>query len=246
MRTIKIEILYPEFNNLYGDRGNLMYLKEKLSKSSCRLEVIETHLYDAPAFASGEIDFLYIGPCTERQQELQLTQLYPYKEALQKRMEGDCITLATGNAFELFGEYIERENGEKIPALGLFPYHAKRFERLRFNDLCVGIYADMQITGFKNQLSHSYGVVDSPFLQMERGSGINPDSKTEGVCVNHFYATYLIGPILPLNPDFTDFLLKGLLKEDYVPLSLPFEDFAYACRIADLTRPEPKKKKKHG
>lgn len=244
MRTVKIELLYPEFNNLYGDRGNLLYLKKKLAASSCKLEIISTPLHEPPAFSqNNDIDILYIGPCTEHQQELELERLSPFKEAFLQRMDSEQLTLATGNAFELFGEYIERENGEKIPALGIFPYHAKRFERLRYNDLCVGDFEDFQITGFKNQLSHSYGTVDSPFLQMEKGCGLNPNSALEGVHIHQFFATYLIGPLLPLNPDFTDYLLRHLLGKDYHPVSLPFEDFAYACRIADLTKPAPKKQK---
>ncbi len=244
MRKIVIEVLYPEFNNLYGDRGNLLYLKKKLSACSCTVEVVETHLDDVPAFVRGDVDILLIGPCTERQQEWQLEKLLPYGESFARRMEEDGVTLATGNAFELFGQYIQQENGTKIQALGMFGYHAERFERLRYNELCVGDYGDLQVTGFKNQLSHSYGTVEHPFLTMSVGSGLNPETPFEGVRINHFYATYLLGPLLPLNPDFTNELLRGLLGEDFKPLMLPFEDIAYACRVSELLSPAAKKKSK--
>jgi len=251
MKKIVIEVLYPEFNNLYGDRGNLLYLKRKLSASPCEVEVVETHYGEVPAFESKNVDFLYIGPCTEQQQELELQGLMEYKEAFRERILSGKITLATGNAMELFGQYIERENGETFPALGLFQFKAKRFERLRYNDLCLGeiILEDevYQITGFKNQLSHAYGIIETPFLSVVKGCGLHPDSKQEGIRVGNFFATYLIGPILPLNPDFAEYLAKKLVGKEYQPCRIPYEQMAYACRVADITSPlnEKKKKKKH-
>ena len=40
------------------------------------------------------------------------------------------------------------------------------------------------------------------------GIGINPESKLEGIHQNNFIATYVIGPLLILNPYFTLKLLK--------------------------------------
>lgn len=235
MKTIKIEVLYPEFNNLYGDCGNLLCLTRKLSACDVKIQVIATHLHETPAFAAQDgIDCLLIGPCTEHQQEWELEQLIPYREAFQKRIEGPGVTLATGNAFELFGEYIQRENGEQIPAMGLFPYHAERFEKLRYNELCVGDMDGLLVTGFKNQLSHSYGELPSPMLQMKKGCGLNPQSLLEGIRQNHFFATYLIGPLLPLNPLFTDSLVKTLAGEAYHSMKLTWEFMAYERRLNEL------------
>ena len=236
MKTVHIEVLYPEFNNLYGDRGNLLYLTRKLSACEVELRITETHLYDVPAFAKEEetVDLLYIGPCTERQQELSLLELLPYADALEGRIDSNLITLSTGNAFELFGEYIERADGTRAPGLGIFPYHAKRFDKLRFNDRCVGRVGDLKITGFKNQLSHAYGENPFPFLEMQTGCGMNPESKQEGVRKNNFFATYLLGPLLPLNPSFSEKLVELLAGDGYKPLGLPWEQQAYDVRIHEL------------
>lgn len=239
MKTIKIEVLYPEFNNLYGDRGNLLCLTQKLSACDVKIQVIGTHLHEVPAFMQqDDIDCLLIGPCTEQQQELELEQLIPCRDALQNRIHSNQVTLATGNAFELFGQYIQRENGEQIPAIGLFPYHTERFEKLRYNELCVGVMDDLLITGFKNQLSHSYGELPSPMLHMKTGTGCNPQTPLEGIRQNHFFATYLIGPLLPLNPPFTDLLVKILTGEAYQSMKLPWESMAYECRLKELCQPE--------
>lgn len=49
---MKIEILYPEFCNLYGDLGNVLYLEETLKNSA---EFIYTNILDKPRFLSEDI-----------------------------------------------------------------------------------------------------------------------------------------------------------------------------------------------
>lgn len=68
MKKIVIEALYGEYSNLYGDRGNLLYVQEKLRRAGAEVELVQTHLFDRPAFADRPVEFLYIGPCTESQQ----------------------------------------------------------------------------------------------------------------------------------------------------------------------------------
>ena len=233
MKKLIIEILYPEFNNLFGDRGNAEYLKARLEKAGCEAEIIETYLFNEPNFVNGQTDILLIGPCTEKSQLTELEELKKYTDALKTRIENDGVTLATGNAFELFGEYIENPKGEKTECLGFFPYYAKQLSRLRFNDNAVGEFDGMKITGFKNLLSHAYGENPYPFLKMLKGIGMNKETKIEGVHKNNFFATYHIGPLLPLNPDFTEYLVK-LCDESIVLEELTFEKTAKDKRIKEL------------
>ena len=132
-------------------------------------------------------------------------------------------------------EYIENPDGEKTRCLGLYPYYATQFSKLRYNDCSVGEFEDMQIVGFKNLLSHSYGENPSPFLNMKKGAGMNPDCKIEGIHENNLFATYHTGPILPLNPQFTDYLIK-LVDEGYVSVTLEYEKQAYDSRLKELLK----------
>ena len=236
MNQIVIEVLYPEYNNLYGDRGNLSYLKRKLQDAGAAIEWVYTHLEDTPAFVQRSVDLLYIGPCTERQQEEEIRRLMPYREALAARMQSEQLTLATGNAMELFEEYILRADKSRVEGLGLIPLHAERFSRLRYNELCVGIFEDLRVVGFKNQLSHSYGENTHPFLHMQTGTGIHPQTDAEGWQIGGFFGTYLIGPLLPLNPPLAGQLLRRLLPT-YIDHPLPFEQEAYEKRLAELADP---------
>ncbi len=235
MKKIVIEVLYPEYNNLYGDRGNVEYLCKKLEKSGCEVEVVNTNLYDEPRFVNGQVDFLLIGPSQEKHQLVEIEMLKKYRDAIENRIENGGVILATGNAFEIFGDYIEDAKGEKHECLKFFPYYAKQFSRLRYNDCSVGDFDGMEITGFKNLLSHSYGENPAPFLKMKKGAGMNKETNIEGVHKNNLFATYHTGPILPLNPQFTDCLIK-LVDSEYVGVELKFEQKAYESRIRELLK----------
>lgn len=233
MKKFVIEELYPEFNNLYGDRGNGEYLEKKLTAAGYEVEFVKTGLFDEPNFTNNKTDILLIGPSAEKQQPIELEHLKKYKDALKARIENGEVILATGNAFELFGAYIENPAGEKTECLGFYPYYAKQFSRLRYNDCSVGEFGDMLITGFKNLLSHSYGENPYPFLKMKKGCGMSKETKLEGIHDGGLFATYLTGPILPLNPKFTDYLIR-LADEAYEGVSFAFENEAYEKRIKEL------------
>ena len=235
MAKMVIEVLYPEYNNLYGDRGNCEYLQKKLCKAGYETEIIETSLYDEPAFVNSKVDFLLIGPCQEKHQLAEIGELKRYREEIKNRIDNGGVILTTGNAFEIFGQHIENPNGEKTRCLSIYPYYSTQFSKLRYNDCSVGEFDGMQIVGFKNLLSHSYGENPKPFLNMKKGAGMNPDCKIEGVHENNLFATYHTGPILPLNPQFTDYLIK-LVDENYVGVALEFENQAYESRLKELTK----------
>lgn len=233
MKKFVIEVLYPEYNNLYGDRGNAEYLCKKLEKSGYEVEMVNTNLYDEPRFANENVDILFIGPCQEKHQLIEIETLKKYRDALENRIENGGVILATGNAFEIFGDYIEDAKGEKHECLKFFTYYAKQFSRLRYNDCSVGEFEGLEITGFKNLLSHSYGENPAPFLKMKKGAGMNKETDVEGVHKNNLFATYHTGPILPLNPKFTEYLIK-LIDKEYVDIPLEYEAKAYERRIKEL------------
>ncbi len=235
MSKMIIEVLYPEYNNLYGDRGNCEYLSKKLKLAGYDVEIIETSLFDKPAFIENKVDFLLIGPCQEKHQLVEIEHLKEYADALKNRIDNGGVILATGNAFELFGQYIENPKGEKTECLGFYPYYAKQYSRLRYNDCSVGEFNGMEIVGFKNLLSHSYGDNPKPFLNMKKGCGMNKDSKIEGVNYNNLFATYHTGPILPLNPQFTDYLIK-IVDGNYESVTLKYEIQAYESRLKELLK----------
>ena len=79
---IRIEVLFPEIANLYGDLANIEYLK----KSYPELEVVETHLIGEPEFMKRVPSLIYMGTLTENGQRLATEKLSHYKEKLAEMM----------------------------------------------------------------------------------------------------------------------------------------------------------------
>lgn len=230
-----IEVLYPEVANLYGDPYNVKYLAQCLEANGCEVEIIEDELSKTPYLADATPDFIYMGPMTEHSQELVIAALKPYVDRIRELIDRDVTFLITGNAPEIFGEAIEQEKADEIPALNLYPMRAKRKMFARYNSLILGEYENMKIVGFKSQFSHSYGDNGAyGFMKVIRGDGSCPGNPYEGILDHNFYATYTLGPILPLNPDFCKFLLQKLGIENPV---LRFEEEArkaYEIRLAEF------------
>ena len=204
---MKIEILYPERCNLYGDLANMRYLSRCLPDA----EFITTHLPEEPLFAREKVDMVYLGPMTERTQELVLEQLSPLRDRIWELMTGDTVFLCTGNALELFGEYIVKEDGSRLPCLEIFPTYAQRDMFHRHNSLFLGTFEGQAVMGYKSQFTTSTPLSESIGLfNVERGVGLNKKCSFEGVRYRNFFGTYLLGPLLINNQPFTKFLLSRL------------------------------------
>ncbi|MGM9661758.1 MAG: hypothetical protein ACI3WR_01530 [Oscillospiraceae bacterium] len=230
---MKIEILFPEVANLYGDLMNVEYL--------CRCcpgtEVIRTSLKSEPTFAKQKVDLIYMGSVTEEGQALAVDALTPYREKLLALIDAGQLFLITGNALEIFGQEITADDGTALRCLGLFPTSAQHRMMQRYNALYVGKFQEkMDIVGFKSQFGHSYGEAEPLFTTL-RGAGLNPDVPGEGLRRNNFFATYLIGPLLILNPPFTKHLLRLMGEEEP---ALAFESAAmelYRQRVREFSDP---------
>lgn len=215
---LKVEALFPEVANLYGDT----YQMELIRQSVPDAQIISTGLKDRPAFASGDVDFLYMGPSSEEGLELAAAALKPYRERLKELIDKGTVCLFTGNSFEILEEYTEVAEevpgkdgeGRRIEGLGLFPFHAVRRMMHRYNTLYWGTFEDTDkatrdLIGFKTEFSYTYGDNSQCFaFQGKRGFGLNPDTAQEGIRVKNFLGTYLNGPVMINNPYFAKYLLK--------------------------------------
>ena len=233
---VKIEILYPEICNLYGDLFNVRYLQQSMKEC----EIIETHLTDVPYFAGhDDIDMIYMGTTTEDGQQWAVNALRPFMDRIRKLIDEDVLFLITGNAFEIFGRSIINEDDSEISCLGLYDTVARRKMLNRYNSLFLGKYGDIDIVGYKSQFAHSYGDNDdSSLFKVTRGSGLNPQSSLEGFRIHNFMSTTVLGPLLVLNPLFAAEIMRLLGEKDPHPA---YEDAAmknYQVRLAEYLKPE--------
>ena len=233
---MKIEILYSELCCLYGDKGNMEFLRACLPQA----EFLETSLNDTPAFLDGGVDVCYLCSMSEKSQELVLSRLLPVRAEIERlSREKKTLFFFVGNAMELLGRYIQREDGSRVEALGLFDTYAVRQTPKRFNSLMRIDFEGQELLGFTTRFSHTYGLTEQIALgSVKQGAGENPDSKLEGICHDGVVATYLSGPVLVANPSFAHWFLERI----GAPLEkLPFEEtlnLAYEHRKKDFDRPD--------
>jgi len=232
---MRIEMLYPEVANLHGDNFNISYLAQ------CRpdAEIIRTALTGTPAFATGEVDLVYLGPMAEEHQLLVIDRLRPHARRISELIEQGTAFLFTHNAMEVLGQTIH-DGQTTHEALGLFPLTTTVRFGQRYNGKVTGPVpvadGETTVVGYKSQFSMVDAPEDLPgFLVAERGIGRNRHTRVEGVRRNNFIGTSLLGPILISNPLLTKDLLSRL-DPDREP-KLAFEDLAlkaYRTRVEDF------------
>lgn len=208
---MKIEVLYPEFGNLFGDMSNIKYLKKCLPEA----EIINTYINTKPTFVDEDVDLIYLGPMTEKSQEVIIGKLKQYKKRIEELIDKNVTFLWTGNSIEILGKYIENEDGKKIEGLGIFDIYAKRDMMKRKNTIVLGNFENIDVVGFQSQFTTLYGNnEENYFLKLKKGLGTEDNPALEGIRKNNFIGTYVIGPILILNPLFTKKILKMMGTEN--------------------------------
>ena len=236
---LRIEMLYPEAANLYGDRFNAWYLQKSCPGST----VVSTSFSDVPAFVRGEADVVCMGGAPEIYQEKAVEALMSYKSSLKENIEKGTIFIFTGNAIEIAAEYIENEDGSRIESLGLTDLYAKRDPMNRYNSIFLGTFdggslGQIKIAGFRSQSSMMYGDNSSCYaFASEKGCGINRDSTLAGIRLGNFFGTYLLGPLLPMNPGFTKYILRLAGEENASPAFEKEAAAAFEARLKEFRDP---------
>ena len=232
-----IEILFQEVCGLYGDSQNPTYLQATLPNA----EFIFTKLTDTPYFVEHDPDLIYIGCMSESTQRRVITKLLPYRDRILQLIHANVPILATGNAGEIFTKKIQYETEEiEVDALGIFDLTVRTNLFKRHNSKVLAELNGLQLVGFKSQFSFIYGDNgDYYFAKCLRGIGINGNSSQEGMRKNNLICTQLLGPILPLNPLFCEYLLK-LINCDTPAAFRDSAMDAYQQRLKEFNDPKVK------
>ncbi len=229
-----VEILFEESCNLFGDGQNATYLKATLPEA----EFVYTSLTDTPCFAEKDPDLIYIGSMSESIQRRVIEKLRPLKQRLEALIEKGTVILATGNAGEIFCKHISYVTEEiETDGLGVFDLTVKTNLFDRYNGKVLADFNGFQIVGFRSQFSMIYGDnSENYFVKCQRGIGINRNSNLEGLRKNNLICTQIIGPILPLNPLFCEYLI-GLAGANAQAAYRDAAMSAYEQRVNELNDP---------
>lgn len=230
-----VEILFQEVCGLYGDCQNPTYLQATLADA----EFIFTQLNGTPYFAEKTPDLIYIGAMSEATQRSVIAKLRPFKDRILELIENGTVILATGNAGEIFCKEINYVTEDcKVEGLGVFDLNVKTDLFKRYNGKNLGTVEGIPVVGFRSQFSMIYGDnSENYFMKCERGIGINPKSNLEGIRKNNLICTQMIGPILPLNPLFCEYLI-GLTGNKAVAAFRESALDAYEQRLKEFRNPK--------
>lgn len=238
---LKIAWLYPDLMSTYGDRGNIISLKYRCLQRQINPEIIRITLETDPSVLKS-CDLIFMGGAQDRQQKIAADDLFYHKGPVLKSLIEEGIPgLFICGAYQFLGNYYQPAEGNKIKGLGIFDLYTRHFG----NDKprCIGNIAvsviglpkmdGLKLVGFENHGGRTYlenGL--KPFARTIFGSGNNGEDKTEGAVYKNAFGTYLHGPILPKNPEFTDYLLATALCKKYrkeiklIPLNNDLENQA--------------------
>jgi len=234
---VRVGHLYPDYLNIYADRGNIAVLAARARARGHDLDVRAIGMGDAVPF--GEIDLFYVGGGQDREQELVAHDLAAKSEPLRDAVENGAAFLAVCGGYQLLGRFYRDVAGTELPGIGLLPLHTVAGDRRMIGDVLLECgWAGDTLAGFENHAGRT--ILDDgaePLGRVVSGFGNDGASGFEGCRYKRAYGTYLHGPLLPRNPWFADRLLEEALAhagvdERFDPLPDELERNAHAVSAA--------------
>jgi len=206
--------LYPDYLNIYADRGNMAVLAGRAAWRGIELEIRPVGMGDP--LQPGEHDLLYVGGGQDREQALVAPDLAARADALDEALAGGVAALAVCGGYQLFGRFYRDRAGVELPGAGVFDLHTIAGERRMIGDVLLECElepgARRTLAGFENHAGRTIlGPDAEPLGRVVAGFGNDGESGFEGCRSGRAIGTYLHGPLFPRNPWLADWLLTQAL-----------------------------------
>ena len=215
MTTIRVGHLYPDYLNIYADRGNIAVFARRAALRGHELDVTALGMNDA--IVPGDHDLYYVGGGQDREQLLVAKDLAAKAEPLRAAvLEGGAALLAVCGGYQLLGRSYRGFHGEDMPGAGLLPLETAAGERRMIGDVLLECELETGVrrtlAGFENHVGRTrLDPGAEPLGRVVAGFGNDGESGYEGCRVGRAVGTYLHGPLLPRNPWLADWLLAQAL-----------------------------------
>jgi lipid II isoglutaminyl synthase (glutamine-hydrolysing) len=206
---VRIGHLYPEYLNIYADRGNMAVFAVRARARGLEIEVSAIGLGEAVQL--DEHDLLYVGGGQDREQALIARDIAAKSGALQEAVAGGTAVLAVCGGYQLLGRSYRDRYGDDLPGAGVLPLETIAGERRMIGDVlleCTFTGQPRTLAGFENHAGRTILDEDAePLGRVVAGFGNDGRSGYEGCRLGRAIGTYLHGPLLPRNPWLADWLL---------------------------------------
>ena len=237
MTAIRVAHLYPDYLNIYADRGNIAVLARRAAWRGHTLEVDPVGMGDE--VVPGGHDLYYLGGGQDREQLLVAADLAAKAEPLKEAHAAGAAFLAVCGGYQLLGRGYRGFHGEDMPGVGLLPLETVAGDRRMIGDVLLDTELG-PVAGFENHAGRTrLDPGAEPLGRVVSGFGNDGESGFEGCRLGRAIGTYLHGPLLPRNPRLADWLLAQALAHrtggeppELAPLADDLESQAHAVSAA--------------
>ena len=215
MTILRVAHLYPDYLNIYADRGNIAVLSRRAEWRGLTLEVQPVGVGDV--LGPEAPNLVYVGGGQDREQALIAPDLAAHGAELRGLVERGVPVLAVCGGYQLLGRGYRDRAGAELPGTGVFPLVTVAGERRMIGDVLLECELEpgerRTLAGFENHAGRT--LLDEgaePLGRVVAGFGNDGESGFEGCRVGNALGTYLHGPLLPRNPWLADWLLAAAVK----------------------------------
>lgn len=219
--SLKLAHCYPSLMSIYGDRGNVIALRQRCAWRGIDLEITAVEPGSTLDWAS--FDLAFFGGGQDSGQALIARDLLEHQgPGLCAAIEAGLVLLAICGGYQLLGHYFLTHGGERLPGLGALDIHTLGGKQRLIGNIVVeaqlGGGAPTRLVGFENHSGRTYhGPGVRPLGRVLTGHGDNGEDGIGGAVYRNTFGCYLHGSLLPKNPQLTDHLIELALRRRYGP-----------------------------
>ena len=242
MPTLHLAHLYAAEMNVYGDRGNVIALRQRCAWRG--IDLCITPIAPGDQHDWSHFDLAFFGGGQDSGQALVATDLLERQgPGLRTAIEDGLTLLAICGGYQLLGHYFLTHTGDRLPGLGLLDIYTIAGKQRMIGNIVVESElagTRVQLVGFENHSGHTYhGPGVRSLGRVLVGYGDNGEDRVGGAIYRNVYGCYLHGSLLPKNPQFTDHLISLALQRRYgsaLPLTTLEADLELRAQQAMLAR----------
>ncbi|MCU0494727.1 MAG: glutamine amidotransferase [Chloroflexaceae bacterium] len=218
--------------NIYGDRGNIISLRQRCAWRGIELRVLPVDVGSTIDWA--ECDMAFFGGGQDSGQSLIADDFFQRQsEGLARAVEHGMVMLAICGGYQMLGHYFLTHTGEKLPGVGVLDVHTvggkqrlignivieSKLTQLGSTELPTANYqlpTDIRLVGFENHSGRTYhGPGVRSLGRVLVGHGDNGEDGVGGAVYRNTIGCYLHGSLLPKNPQLADHLIRTALQRRY-------------------------------
>ncbi|MDN6587629.1 MAG: glutamine amidotransferase, partial [Bifidobacterium crudilactis] len=119
-RRIDVLSLYPKDMNIYGDSGNVLSIRRRLKLFGYHVQL---HAYNQDDEWPEHVDLVLGGGGQDQGQRKIIRDLFKRADAIRALANDGVPMLMICGMYQLFGDYFETIEGDRLPGIGILGLH---------------------------------------------------------------------------------------------------------------------------